>query len=670
MKSSPRIGHHLHFDLPALQTWQWVLLVGAVFLLLQLPHCIWGLYVRDEGRELTLSFLTWRDWSSTYTWTTFLSAWITGGWLRLTEHLGVFGGRLGAALAYAGMAAFCFPILRRFMPAWLAVLGLVGSFLAVSFSSARFLGYRNLPPLFLYAALYAMYRQGVGLEEKTGTTSWRWMVLAAIFLAAGAAAKLPYLAGLALPLIPLAVSLFWHNTSGRIPWTSSLLLDGLAGGLTLLYYVPFLIESQSEQAMSSLGAAQDKLDAIIGYMLNLLDIYLVAFQKGIQHAVSLVMLVTIVWASLTLSGHLRTYIMGGLAALAYLVHGFYESILFCVLVAFFGLDLKKRWVRYLGYTLFLALAWRYLGHWMFGWGLLMILGRESGLFRQKWTLVLLGAASIVVGVFFLKIKWWHTHFFICLLLPVIRIAVAKWGGQTLDKEYLCWLGLATTCALTTMIGSSMFLRNNETSLFLLLPLSFWGQTNRCASHWPFLTRFQSVVSLAMISLLLAMVFLGLTEKDQVEQPWHQLTVRIDAPRLRQIYTTPQKAESISKTLAQLGRYVKPQELLLAYNHIPLFYFLTQTTPYCQEPWVELGSLKFIRDSLDSKASQGQFPQAIVRTLADTRKADWGGGARIYNPEGPSLEIRLYLDDWCKQNGFRVVWRNDDFEILTQNTSSD
>ena len=55
-------------------------------------------------------------------------------------------------------------------------------------------------------------------------------------------------------------------------------------------------------------------------------------------------------------------------------------------------------------------------------------------------------------------------------------------------------------------------------------------------------------------------------------------------KARYIYTTERRAEIVNNLLNNLEDYVKPEDYLFAYDHIPMIHFLTETKPYTYNSW--------------------------------------------------------------------------------------
>jgi len=137
--------------------------------------------------------------------------------------------------------------------------------------------------------------------------------------------------------------------------------------------------------------------------------------------------------------------------------------------------------------------------------------------------------------------------------------------------------------------------------------------------------------------------------------------RADHPRLRGIYTTPDRAKSLEGLLKELGRHIKPHQQILAYNSIPLIHYITQTQPTLTNPWPLLMNKKSLETELNAFSAQCPMDLVVVRALTNTRNHHWG------TKELPSdswfAEKLENIDKTINACGYRKVWANRDFAIF-------
>jgi hypothetical protein len=146
-----------------------------------------------------------------------------------------------------------------------------------------------------------------------------------------------------------------------------------------------------------------------------------------------------------------------------------------------------------------------------------------------------------------------------------------------------------------------------------------------------------------------------------------LTVTFDYPRLRGIQTQPGRKESFEALLSIIEANSKPQDMLLAYNNIPMIYYASNRRPAFDIPWLVSRSedrFKWITENLC--ASRDTTPVLIIRTKVETRSGTWGN-----NPAGPEIvedaiqaKTRAEETDRSTQRCHpKMLWENNDFKVF-------
>jgi len=94
-------------------------------------------------------------------------------------------------------------------------------------------------------------------------------------------------------------------------------------------------------------------------------------------------------------------------------------------------------------------------------------------------------------------------------------------------------------------------------------------------------------------------------------------------KLRGIYSTPGKVKVIEEVLSYLERRVRPGDLMLAYNYIPMLYFLTDTRPSYGAAWArDDWPLSVKKKLLEEMISKKRIPEYCIRMLTSSAYADW------------------------------------------------
>ena len=121
-----------------------------------------------------------------------------------------------------------------------------------------------------------------------------------------------------------------------------------------------------------------------------------------------------------------------------------------------------------------------------------------------------------------------------------------------------------------------------------------------------------------------------------EREIKKLTKRFQFPRLSGIYSTPEKVRVVEELLGYLKGKVKPGDYFLAYNDIPMLYFLTHTRPAYGAAWARDDWPIKIRQALVEKMIENErIPEYCVRMQAIPHGSDrnWKRGMP-YDEDGP------------------------------------
>ena len=94
-----------------------------------------------------------------------------------------------------------------------------------------------------------------------------------------------------------------------------------------------------------------------------------------------------------------------------------------------------------------------------------------------------------------------------------------------------------------------------------------------------------------------------------------LTEKFSHPRLTGVYSTPEKVKAIEELLGYLNHRVKPGDYFLAYNYVPMMYFLTHTRPAYSAAWARDDWPLPLREKLLNKMIENnRIPEYCVRML--------------------------------------------------------
>ena len=127
-----------------------------------------------------------------------------------------------------------------------------------------------------------------------------------------------------------------------------------------------------------------------------------------------------------------------------------------------------------------------------------------------------------------------------------------------------------------------------------------------------------------------------------------------------IYTTESRARVINELLDQSARYVKPDDYVLAYDCIPMYYYMTDTKPYMHNSWVWLYDDVVFKQELYKSLQETHICPVVIMQKRSTIGNNWPENYKEDYKFRP--EAFTYMQDFLKTYQYRQVWENDFFKI--------
>ena len=135
---------------------------------------------------------------------------------------------------------------------------------------------------------------------------------------------------------------------------------------------------------------------------------------------------------------------------------------------------------------------------------------------------------------------------------------------------------------------------------------------------------------------------------------------IDNPHVHGIYTTEKRAHIINELLAASTHFVKPEDYVLAFESLPMYYFLTDTRPFMHNSWLRLYDDAVFKDELYKSLGETHICPVIIMQKRSTLANNW--------PENFGEDFKFkagqweVMQDFIKNNQYSKAWQNDFFEI--------
>jgi hypothetical protein len=134
--------------------------------------------------------------------------------------------------------------------------------------------------------------------------------------------------------------------------------------------------------------------------------------------------------------------------------------------------------------------------------------------------------------------------------------------------------------------------------------------------------------------------------------------------LKGIFTTPERARAIDELLLTSSVYIKPDDFVLAYADIPMFYYLTETRSYLGNPWPGMFTSDMLKNSLNkSEESKHQLPFVVMQKVK-MLNTNWPE-----NDDIPYMTIKdndrrnEHINKFLDKFEYQVVWENRAFAIM-------
>ena len=257
-----------------------------------------------------------------------------------------------------------------------------------------------------------------------------------------------------------------------------------------------------------------------------------------------------------------------------------------------------------------------------------------------------------------------TALFTTLLVVVKRIRSEE--VTYLDTFYTQWIFIIVS--LFSIAGSGVAFLNIHLGQWLTLPIQFVLLYQIFQTFWKGAPSNKHLFVSLIVSLMpLVLLSLWVVPSSPYRDipSWTQLDTEFQMLNLAGVKSSQQRVKSFGGFLKEAQKYVKPGEITLAYNSIPMFYYLTDTKSYLENPWPTIQGVKAMAFYFRQKKGE-KLPRFLFRGITNTQSLYWGNGQVIPPHSEISQEAVLFVDEWAQKNGYQVVWKNKDFAILKRN----
>ena len=313
--------------------------------------------------------------------------------------------------------------------------------------------------------------------------------------------------------------------------------------------------------------------------------------------------------------------------------------------------------------------------------ILVVLGKINDLARNRVVAyTTIAFAMLVIGLIgfgFIGNTVVYHYYLLAFIAFVLILQVFGFSSTGKDVRFASLVAFMVMMFATA--GSNTGLSAARYDLWLALPLSLNGLFNlkglylcdlsqagkrmenekKCIS---FLSDqgiglARKIICISMILFFLILCY-RFTHKDSDRR--YLLRYSVDHPKLKYVLTTRNRAEVIDEALKELSKYVIPGDYLLAYNYIPLVYYLTDTRPYAYHSWPELYSSEQLIEKLKQAISERPGLPTVIRAKYPPINDSW---PQMHLSSRGSPRHHQVFDEFLKQGKFVQVWENEFFQIL-------
>jgi hypothetical protein len=573
----------------------------VLIIVVQVFFVFQGLDFADSGFDADFYSRIFSDPSSVqYNFMYWFSGIIGGGWLKLFPGLGLLGLRIAGVLFTTATLWITYELLKKYLHTAPLRLSL---FLIILFltTAIKEINYDDISALFFMCAAWFLFR---GLTRERPAL----LFVAGVFISINAFSRLPNILGLAL-LLAIWFSGYLENSRfRRILFESMSFLLGfiltsiiLAGVMKYLHHDVIFLNSL--RLARQIGGSHENSHSLY----NMLKLYIVHYGEALS--ISMVVMV-VLWSSSAAWRRLKSDFPASIPFLPFLKYG-----LLIILTAICIYRAKKD-----------PDFWFYL--YLFYAGTSLIVGFLIVTGRQPKNLRILAA----IGTIMLLVMPAGSNF---VLMTVGKYAI--WIMVPITVDYL----LNIRALASRVIVSE----NSQHSYEQVIDIKHMtGLRNAC-------------IYLTLIFILSVTYYYPYFDRSERIK----MRYAINNIHMRGIYTTESRARVINELLDQSARYIKPDDYVLAYDCIPMYYYMTDTKPYMHNSWVWLYDDAVFKQELYKSLQETHICPVVIMQKRSTIGNNWPDNYKEDYKFRP--EALAYMQDFLKTYQYRQVWENDFFKMF-------
>jgi hypothetical protein len=559
-----------------------------------------GLDFADSGFDANFYSRIFSDPSTVqYNFMYWLTGIIGGLWLKLFPGLGLLGLRIAGVLFTTFTFWITYDLLKKYLHTGPLRLSL---FLIILFltTAIKEINYDDVTALFFISASWFLFN-GLSREKSY------MILLAGVFIALNTFSRLPNILGLSLMLAIWFSGYLNRNTVVQVVMQSFLFIIGfgLASVLLILLMKGMhhdVIFLNSLKLARQIGGSQENSHSLY----SMFKMYVLHYGEAIS--ISMVAMVAL-WSSSAAWTRLKKDIPASIPFLPIVKYG---VLIVLTAICVYRARKDPDW-------------WFYL--FLFYAGTSLIVGFLIITGRQPKNVRILAAIG-------------------CIMLLVMPVG-SNFVLMTVGK-YSIWIMVPITVdfllnirALSSRVVVS---ENTQHSYEQVIDVKYMtGLRNAC-------------IYLTLIFILSVTYYYPYFDRSDRSK----MRYTINNEHMAGIYTTERRAKVINELLVQSAQYVKPEDYVLAYDCIPMYYYMTDTKPYMHNSWLWLYDDKIFKQELYKSLQETHICPVVIMQKRSTIGNNWPDNYTenyTFRPEALG-----YMQDFLKTYQYRKVWENDFFRI--------
>ncbi len=586
---------------------------GPLFFLVLLAYHIaitfQGLDLLDEGFHAVFYQRIFSDPSSVqYSFFYWLSGIVGGSILKMAPGLGLWGLRLAGAVVSVATIGITYRLLKNYVPRGVLQITIIILALYIN-TEPKDIQYNTLSALLFFSSAGLMF---FGLTRQKVVL----LFLSGVVLALNVFTRLPNILGAGMAIAILYDGYILEKKSGQIIRSLSVFIVGFLSSVCSVLLIM--------KAMGHLGIFMDSIKFLFSLTTT------TGKQDGLEGSYSLSRLFYVLVKQHSIS--LMLVLMFSAVAVVY---KFIADIKVKIGVYYFNAG------HVLGVVFTASLIW------------LAIIGDIE---VQHLTFIFTGI-SVLTTLIYITGNYAHEEKLLSLL-GLFIMAIHPFGsapGIMTVMIYSLWINLPMAVSMLVKMAGK------DIDFNVRIGRNFWNlfiQRNgyiRNALQW-------SSAVIVVICLHHIFVFPYFYDKHLRTE----MTYSIDNPHMKFIYTSRARATAINELLAATDKYILKGSPVLAFDAIPMYYFMTNTRPFFPNSAPMFYTNQQFDSELSKAVSKNGLPVIVQQQIWTIHEGSSWPEVVVENnnlQETLNNKRNISFYNFITTNKYQLAWSNDVFRIL-------